>query len=266
MRAQSESATQRHDSPQGDKREAATVRYHRDVRRIIEQWLMKSALRQALTRPSHHGGPSERLRLMDAAHNNNLAGYGAGLDVGALLEDVVRRRPGAEAELLEIVYVELRSIAGSFFKSQRAEHTLQPTALVHEAYLKMMGGSASYENRAHFIGVAAKAMRQVLIGHARSTRAAKRGGGDLGRVSLSGVVIDEAETEIDAIDVHELLERLAQVDPRQAQIVELRFFAGLTVPEVALVLGVSDRTVELDWRMARAWLRRALALSGDDNP
>lgn len=236
------------------------VMYSGGVRWAIEQWLLRAALRKALA--GQHGGPLEPRDAMDGTPQESRGGEGAGPDVAALLEDVVRRRPGAESELLEIVYVELRAIAGSFFKVQNAAHTLQPTALVHEAFLKMMGGgSASYENRAHFIGVAAKAMRQVLIGHARARRAAKRGG-DAGRVSLSGIVLSESATEIDALDVHELLERLARIDERQARIVELRFFAGLSVPETALVLGISDRTVELDWRLARAWLRRELSQSG----
>lgn len=234
--------------------------YDGGVRWAIQQSMLLAALRAALTRLA--GGPSERPGRMESAAQSSLSGPGPGHDVATLLRDVVGKRPGAETALLEVVYGELRSIAGSFFKTQRADHTLQPTALVHEAFLKLMGGgSGSYENRAHFIGVAAKAMRQVLIDHARHKRSAKLGG-DLGRMSLSGVVIDENRPEIDALDVHELLDRLTKIDERQARVVELRFFAGLTVPEAALVLGVSDRTVELDWRLARAWLRRELDQAG----
>jgi RNA polymerase sigma-70 factor, ECF subfamily len=176
----------------------------------------------------------------------------------ALMSAVVGRAPGSDAELLEVVYKELRAIAGSHMRGLRADQTLQPTALVHEAFIKMVAGrETAWESRAHFIAVAAKAMRQILIDHARAKRAEKRGG-DAQRLTLSGVMLSDSDSDYDALDVDAALTKLASVDVRQARIVELRFFAGLKVPEVALVMDVSERTVELDWRMARAWLRREL--------
>lgn len=179
-------------------------------------------------------------------------------EVSALLSAVVGGEPGADAELLRVFYSELRAIAGAFFKDQKQGHTLQPTALVHEAFMKLSGGrSASWESRAHFIAVAARAMRQVLIDHARHKRAEKRGG-HAERVTLSGLMSDDAPVTLDALDVDRVLHRLAEIDSRQARVVEMRFFADLKTREIAQVLGVSERTVELDWRLARAWLRRAL--------
>lgn len=169
-------------------------------------------------------------------------------------------RAASESQLLELVYGELRAIAGSFFKAERRDHTLEPTALVHEAFVRLVrsgeGSGVSYESRAHFVAIAARAMRQVLIDHARVKRAQKRGGDSAERITLAGLGTDSEA--VDAIHVSEQLERLAQIDPRQAQIVEMRFFAGMTTKEIALVLGLSERTVELEWRMARAWLRREL--------
>lgn len=179
-------------------------------------------------------------------------------DVTLLLQAMANGSAGAEERLLEVVYAELRAIAGAFFKAQGPEHTLQPTALVHEAFIKLVGNrDTAWEGRSHFIAVAAKAMRHVLIDHARRARALRRGG-EAQRVTLSGIFAHERESVIDALDVDSALTRLASVDERQARVVELRFFAGLSVPEVGRVLGVSDRTVELDWRLARAWLRREL--------
>lgn len=185
---------------------------------------------------------------------------GDGEAMQTLLSAVSGGKPGSEAELLELVYEELRAIAGSFFQTERANHTLQPTALVHEAYVKLVRGDhASWESRAHFVAVASKAMRHVLIDHARAKRTQKRGG--LQRVTLSGIPLDDtgaSRPELDAIDVDEQLERLGAIDARQARIVEMRFFADMSTKEIALVLNVSERTVELDWRMARAWMRREL--------
>jgi len=179
----------------------------------------------------------------------------------ALLDAVSHGRDGSEAALLEVVYDELRAIAGSFFRTERRDHTLEPTALVHEAFVKLVRGpEVSVESRAHFIAIAARAMRRVLIDHARAKRAQKRGenGERYERVTLSAAAMEESAAPLDAIDVNHHLERLAAIDERQARIVEMRFFAGMSPREIALVLGVSVRTVELDWRIARAWLRREL--------
>lgn len=152
---------------------------------------------------------------------------------------------------LPAVYAELRALAASYFRG-RGGHTLQPTALVHEAYLRLRKHEGAIVDRAHFFAVAATAMRQILTDHARRHRAQKRGGADQERVTLSNVAA--FESPIDLVELDQLLSRLAALDERQARLVELRFFAGLTEEEAAELLGVSLRTVQKDWRKARAWL------------
>ena len=180
-------------------------------------------------------------------------------DVTRILGELSKGDAAAANRLLPHVYDELRALAGSFFQIQRADHTLQPTALVHEAYMRLAGqADPNWTGRKHFFDVAAMAMRQLLGDHAGRQRAAKRGGG-LGKVTL-----EQAETpswtrmDVDLVALEEALTKLANLDARQARIVELRFLAGLTVDDTAEVLGVSPRTVKLDWQMARAWLRREL--------
>ena len=169
-------------------------------------------------------------------------------DVTQMLTCAAHGEESAVAKLLPLVYDNLRALAGSYLLNERGDHTLQPTALVHEAYMKLLGGEKSdWKDRAHFFAIAAGAMRQILADHARRKKAAKRGGGQH-RVTLSGLKTP-ATTE------------MADLYPEQARIVEMRFLAGLTVDEVAHVLSVSKSTVERKWRMARAWLRRQL--SGD---
>ena len=183
--------------------------------------------------------------------------------VTQLLDEVDRGHTSAAEQLLPLVYDQLRALASSFFRRQRADHTLQPTALVHEAYAKLVGpagemsGEARWTSRAHFFAVAAKAMRQILANHARDRRAAKRGG-DWHRVTLSEALTPSGERDLDLVALDEALEALAALDERQARIVELRFFAEMTVEEIAHVLGVSVSTVEREWRMARAWLSARL--------
>lgn len=180
-------------------------------------------------------------------------------DVTELLADVVRGEAGAADRLFPAVYDELRELARRLFRRQQPDHTLQPTALVHEAYLRLVDQSRdAVEGRTHFFNVAALAMRQILADHARRRRAAKRGG-EWARVSLGHVKAGGTRVEIDLIALDDALTRLARLDERQARIVELRFLAGLTTKETASVIGVSRRTVELDWRMARAWLRLQLS-------
>ena len=151
-------------------------------------------------------------------------------------------------------YAELRALAGAHFQRQPSEHTLQPTALVNEVYLRLADSRGeSPDDRGHLLALASRAMRQVLIDHARRKLADKRGGNDPRlRVTLSD--LDSKGAEWDVIELHEALTRLEQLDPRQARIIELRFFGGLTVEQVADLLEVSERTVYLDWQMARSWL------------
>ncbi len=181
-------------------------------------------------------------------------------EITEILQRVRRGEHSAAAALLPVVYDELRRLAGSYFQSQNADHTLEPTALVHEAYAKLAGAADDeWANRAHFFGVAAKAMRQVLTDHARRKKAAKRGGG-YDRVTLSGLITPpDGVSQIDLIALDEALEKLSARYPQQARVVELRFLAGLPLEEAARVLGVSASTVERKWLMARAWLRRELS-------
>jgi RNA polymerase sigma factor (TIGR02999 family) len=176
----------------------------------------------------------------------------------ALLVRVNEGDVAAANELLPLVYEQLRALAGSYFRGQPADHSLQPTALVHEAYLKLVNApSSNWQGRVHFCAVAATAMRQILHDRARRRRTAKRGG-DARRVPLEQMETPTGGEKIDLVALDEALERLGQLAPRQARIVELRFFGGLTIAQAADVLAVSPATVENDWRVARAWLNREL--------
>jgi len=183
--------------------------------------------------------------------------------VTQILGEIRAGDSSAYERLLPAVYDELRGLARSYLRRQAPGHTLEPTALVHEAYMRMVvQDDPSYTDRVHFFAVAAKAMRNLLVDHARAKRAAKRGGdGQWDRVTLSGLPSDSA-SEVDLIDLDEALAELATLDPQQARVVELRFFGGLTIEEAAGELGVSTATVEREWRAARAWL--SSRLGGDD--
>lgn len=161
-------------------------------------------------------------------------------------------------ELLPQVYRELRNIAASQLRNERAGHTLQPTALVHETFLKLQGQRAELANRAHFLALAARIMRRILVSYARDRGRQKRGSG-AERVELSEALEVADQRAASASDVSEALGRLEEIDPRQAQIAELRFFAGLSVEETAEVLDTSAATVKREWKLARVWLRRELA-------
>jgi RNA polymerase sigma factor (TIGR02999 family) len=166
---------------------------------------------------------------------------------------------GATDRLMELVYDQLRAMAGRFFRKQPPGHTLQPTALVHETFARLLDQSTfDFKDRAHFLAVCAVAMRSILADHARRKRAAKRGG-DWKRVDLSNVVTPSVQDRIDVLSLDEALAKLTRLSERQARIVEYRFFSGMTIPEVAEVLDLSTTTVEDDWRMARAWLAAQLA-------
>ena len=182
-------------------------------------------------------------------------------DPGEVTELLVRIREGDQAafdHVFPLVYDELRRVAGYQLRGERAGHTLQPTALVNEAYMKLVGSpGADWRDRAHFVAIAARAMRQVLVDHARRRDAAKRGG-DRQQTTLSGVPLgaDLRPDEILALD--EALERLDALDSRLRQVVEFKFFGGLTDRETAELLGVTPRTAQRDWVKARAWLYREL--------
>ncbi len=184
-------------------------------------------------------------------------------EVTRLLSEVAAGRDTAVGSLLSLVYDELRGLAGDIFRVQSPGHTLQPTALVHEAFVKLVGArEVAVESRAHFFALAAKAMRQILTDHARRRRAEKRGG-NRAQVTLSDVDgVGQAE-KLDISVLDDALRRLAAMDERQYKIVELRFLGGLTHEEAAGVLDVSVSTVEREWRMARAWLRRELKEPGE---
>ena len=163
----------------------------------------------------------------------------------------------ADAQLLERVYATLRHIALGQLRGERAGHTLQPTALVHEAYLRLLGQrSVDWRDRAHFFGLAAVTMRRVLVDHARRRRAKKRGAGE--EIESLSVVTEVGEAAVDLLDLDRALDRFAERFPRQAKVVEMRYFTGLEFEDVALALDLSLRTVKRDWTFARAWLRDAL--------
>ena len=166
-------------------------------------------------------------------------------------------------DLMPIVYADLRRVAAGYMRREAAGHALQPTALVHEAYVRLVDQKqVKWRNRAHFFGVAAVLMRRILVDHARRRRAEKRGG-DWERVTLAGdEVATDTHKEIDVLALDEALERLAQFDPQQERIVELRYFAGLTIDETAEVVGISAATVVREWTIAKAWLRADLSRSG----
>lgn len=183
-------------------------------------------------------------------------------DVTGLLDDWSRGDPGALERLLPLVYAELRRIAAHQLRREREGHTLQPTALVHEAYLRLVEQrSGQLHNRAHFLGVAARVMRRILVDHARRHRAAKRGDGAQ-RIPLQEVADAPGTGQVEVVALEHALGRLERLDPALAQIVELRAFGGLTIDEAALVLKVSPSTAKRAWRTARAWLTRELAADG----
>jgi RNA polymerase sigma factor (TIGR02999 family) len=161
-------------------------------------------------------------------------------------------------ELIPLVHDELRRLAGRLLRHERANHTLQPTALVNEVYLRLVNPQeVDWQSRSQFFGLASKLMRHILVDYARKNRTAKRGGPELQRAPHEVLKVDR-NPEVDFIAVHEALERLETFDPQKARIIELRFFGGLSIEETAEVLKIGHATVERDWKLARAWLRREL--------
>jgi RNA polymerase sigma factor (TIGR02999 family) len=165
----------------------------------------------------------------------------------------------ARDQIMPLVYNELRRLARNYLRRERPNHTLQPTALVHEAYLRLVNQSrVNWQNRKHFFGIAARAMRQILINHAETRQAAKRGG-SAERLSLDALDRIVVKQNVDLIVLNEALKNLECFDPTQGHIVELRFFSGLTIEEIAEVMNISPATVKREWSTARAWLRRELS-------
>jgi RNA polymerase sigma-70 factor (ECF subfamily) len=187
-------------------------------------------------------------------------------DLTVLLTELTKGNDEAASKLIPVVYDELRRLAGGYMRRERSDHTLQPTALVHEAYLKLVEQrSVDWQGRSHFFGIAAQIMRRILIDHARGHLRDKRGGG-VKLTSLDEALAFSPEQSQDLIRLDESLKRLGEIDPRQAKIVELRFFAGMTVEEVAAVLGISAKTVKRDWSVAKAWLHADLRDNDDAVP
>lgn len=179
--------------------------------------------------------------------------------VTQLLVDWSKGDQKALDKLMPLVCSELRRLASNYLRRERQGHTLQPTALVNEAYLKLIDQkNARWQNRAQFFGVSAQLMRRILVDHARAHQAGKRGGSDQQRLSITSAGQLSEKPETGLLALHEALNELTEIDPQQGRIVELKFFGGLSIEETAEVLGIGHATVERDWKMARAWLRRKL--------
>jgi len=192
--------------------------------------------------------------FMDSNLNPKTPGCSESCEVTVLLEDVARGDQQAISRLIPLVYSELRRMAARYMRREREDHTLQATALVHEAYCKLVEqNSAGFQNRAHFFAVAANVMRHILIDYARGHVREKRGGGQH-FMQLDEALAFSPEQSSELLEVDAALQRLTELDPRQSRIVELRFFGGLTVEETAKVLGISPKTVKRDWSVAKAWL------------
>jgi RNA polymerase sigma-70 factor, ECF subfamily len=182
-----------------------------------------------------------------------------GDNVTLLLAQLREGNREAASQLIPLIYNEMRRMAGAYMQRERPGHTLQPTALVHEAYMRLAGGQQGpWQNRAHFFAIAAHVMRQVLVDHARRRHSRKRGGANVQKIDIDAEALIGAENIEDVIALDEALDRLAKLDPRQSRLVELRFFAGLDVEQLAEVLGVSPTTIKREWRSARAWLHGEL--------
>jgi RNA polymerase sigma-70 factor (ECF subfamily) len=185
-----------------------------------------------------------------------------GGDVTQLLKAMKSGDPSAAERLLPLVYAELHRLASSYMRRERQDHTLQPTALINEAYLRLAREDVNWQNREHFIGVAAHVMRRVLVDYARAHRAEMRGGG-LQRVELEEGLAISVERSEEVLSLDEALNRLAELNPRQAQVVELRYFGGLSVEQIANILAIAPRSVKRDWALARIWLFRELRADAD---
>jgi RNA polymerase sigma factor (TIGR02999 family) len=201
------------------------------------------------------------LGLLPTALGANLLAHEAPSQVTKLLQVWRAGDPKALDALLPLVYDELRRLAHHHLKNERPEHTLQSAALVHEAYFRLVGQDLpELESRAHFFAVAAQLMRQILVDYARRRRASKRGSG-VCMLTLDDAVALPQRKEVDVVALDDALNTLAEVDPRQSRVVELRFFAGLSLEETSQVMGIATATVQRDWTAARAWLHREISRS-----
>ena len=208
---------------------------------------------------------------MDVATLHESADFSGGVfgmsdsgDVTGLLEDLGRGNAEALDRLIPLVYEHLHALAQRQMFGEKPGHTLQPTALVHEAFLKLADQrNADWKNRAHFFAVASQVIRRILVDHARGKGRAKRGGAHC-RVMLDAELVSAYEKDVDLIALDDALDQLASSSEQQAKIVQMRFFGGLTVKEAAEAIGVSESTIEREWRFARAWLFRRIG--GDDGP
>jgi RNA polymerase sigma factor (TIGR02999 family) len=186
-------------------------------------------------------------------------------EVTRLLGNWSRGDAQAREALMPLVYGELRRLAASYLRRERSDHTLQPTALVHEAYLRLVEQkNVQWQDKSHFFAITAQLMRRILVDHARGHLADKRGSG-APKVPLTEAIVMSQEQPAELLALHESLTRLATMDPQQGRIVELRIFAGLTVEETADVLGISPATVKRDWSMAKAWLLQEATKGGEQS-
>jgi RNA polymerase sigma factor (TIGR02999 family) len=212
-------------------------------------------LRDRLLRKRAHGDPG----VTDSASTTG--------EVTRILANLADGDRHDVDRLLAIVYDELRVIAEASFRRERADHTLQPTALVHDAFLRLVGQEQiAWRSRSHFFAAAAGVIRRILVDHARGRAALKRGGGNQRRLTLSAVGAAEPMDVVDLLALEDALARLGEIDARLARIVELRYYGGLTVEEVAEVLAIGKRTVDREWQTARTWLYRALHDADADEP
>jgi RNA polymerase sigma factor (TIGR02999 family) len=183
-------------------------------------------------------------------------------DVTALLGQLRAGNQDVAGQLVPLIYGELHRIAGAQMRRERAGHTLQATAVVHEAYMRLAGEQEiQWQSRAHFFAIAARAMRQVLLDYARQRHAGKRGGEGAQKVEIDVDLLAGANRIEDIVAIDEVVTRLSELDQQQGRIVELRFFGGLSVEETAEAMGISDSTVKREWRLAKAWLHRELAVA-----
>jgi RNA polymerase sigma factor (TIGR02999 family) len=181
-------------------------------------------------------------------------------DVTRILSAIEQGDPSAAEQLFPLVYDELRRLAAQKLAQEKPGQTLQPTALVHEAYLRLVGPEKGqdWDSRGHFFAAAAEAMRRILIDQARTKASQRRGGGGGQRIDLDHVDVAEPEADLDVLALHEVLERFEQVDPIKAELVKLRYFAGLSIPQAARALGISSTTADRYWAYARAWMHAEL--------